>query len=322
MNTFGTNFRLSIFGESHGEAVGVVVDGCPAGIALTASDFIEDLNRRKSGSQGTTLRRETDYPHILTGVFMGHTTGSPITIIFENKHTISKNYERFKYHPRPGHVDFAANKKFKGFQDYRGSGHFSGRLTLGLVAAGTIAKRIIAPIDIKSALIEAGGNSDIDAAVQKAIETKNSIGGVVECIAKRIPIGLGEPFFNSLESIISHLAFSIPGIKAIEFGDGFRAAKMKGCDFNDLIINEEGKTATNHSGGISGGISNGNDLVFRVSVRPAASIEQIQETYNFKTKQIELLSVKGHHDICIALRVPVIVEAITAIALADLQGFF
>jgi chorismate synthase len=186
-----------------------------------------------------------------------------------------------------------------------------------LVAAGVIAKKITSEIDISAKIIEVGGTKNIDKAIEKTIKSKDSIGGIIECTAKNMPIGLGEPFFNSVESQISSLAFSIPGIKAIEFGAGFATASMQGSEFNDLIIDENGKTETNNSGGINGGISNGNDLVFRVVVRPTASISLPQETFNFDNMQVETLEIKGRHDICIALRVPVIIEAITAIALTD-----
>ncbi|RKX17739.1 MAG: chorismate synthase, partial [Candidatus Zixiibacteriota bacterium] len=249
MNTFGQKFKLTIFGESHGPVVGVVVDGCPAGIPLCKEDFDADLQRRKAGRKGTTSRIESDHPEILSGVFNEHTTGTPITIIFKNENINSADYSRFRKHPRPGHADFVAEQKYHGFQDYRGGGHFSGRLTLGLVAAGVIAKKMIPDIIIAAALIEVAGNSDIDIAITEAIKQKDSVGGIVECKAINIPVGLGEPFFDSVESVISHLAFSVPGIKGIEFGAGFAAIRMKGSKFNDPIINKGGKTATNHSGG-------------------------------------------------------------------------
>ncbi|MCD6366320.1 MAG: chorismate synthase [Bacteroidales bacterium] len=317
MNTFGKNFKLTIFGESHGSAVGVVVDGCPAGIPLTEKDFDADLQQRKAGQKGTTPRTESDRPEILSGIFNGHTTGTPITIIFQNKNTNSADYTQFRKHPRPGHADFVAEQKYHGFQDYRGGGHFSGRLTLGLVAAGVIAKKTIPDIVIGAELIEVAGSSDIDAAMEEAVKQKDSVGGIAECRATNIPAGLGEPFFDSVESVISHLAFSIPGIKGIEFGAGFAASRMKGSKFNDLIINKKGETATNHSGGINGGISNGNDLIFRVAVRPTASTPQPQESYNFETEKIDEMIIKGRHDLCIALRIPVVIESVTAIALTD-----
>lgn len=318
MNSFGRIFRIHIFGESHGASVGVTIDGCPPGIPLTIADFESDIARRKSGAKGTTPRKEEDAPEIISGVFNDFTTGAPLTIIFRNNNTISKDYSNLVDTPRPGHADFTAKVKFKGFADYRGGGHFSGRLTLCLVAAGVIAKKIVSTIQINATLVEAGGKQDIEAAIDEALANHDSIGGIVECTAQNMPLGLGEPFFDSLESAIAHLAFSIPAIKGIEFGSGFAAAKMKGSENNDAFVSKDGKTAQNNAGGINGGISNGNDLVFRVAVKPTSSIGLPQTTLNMSTNQTEVLEVKGRHDACIALRVPVVLEAITAIALADM----
>lgn len=318
MNSFGIKFRISIFGESHGIGVGVVIDGCPAGIAISNEDFNTDLIRRKSGNIGTTDRKETDEIKILSGVYNGFTTGSPIALFFENKDVRSSDYEKYKDIPRPGHADFVAQKKWNGFQDLRGGGHFSGRLTLPLVAAGVIAKKIISPIEVSSKIIEIGGEKDLVKAIENAISMNDSIGGIVQCEAVNMPVGLGEPFFNSVESMISHLTFSIPAIKGIEFGNGFYASKITGKENNDSIISIDGKTATNNSGGINGGISNGNDLIFRVAVKPTSSTPQLQHTMNFSTNQIEEININGRHDLCIALRMPVILEAVTAIVLADL----
>lgn len=318
MNSFGRIFRLSIFGESHGAAVGVTIDGCPSGIPLTAEDFLPDLQRRKPGAIGTTPRKEDDLPEIISGVFNGHTAGSPITILFRNNNTQSKDYDAIKSTPRPGHADFVLNKKYNGFNDYRGGGHSSGRLTLALVATGVIAKKILPEVNISAQLIEADGNTDIEAAINKAIEAQDSIGGIIECRASGLPLGLGEPFFDSVESIISHLVFAIPAIKGIEFGSGFAATKMTGSQHNDAIVDEHGTTKTNHAGGINGGITNGNELVFRVAVKPTSSTPQEQQTWNNQTQSVEAFTVKGRHDLCIALRAPVVVEAVTAIALADL----
>ena len=319
MNAFGKCFRIQIYGESHGHGVGVIVDGCPPGISVDPDDFTKDLLRRKSGAKGTTPRIEDDLPEILSGVFNGFTTGAPINIFFKNKNTISKDYSNLVKHPRPGHSDFVAEKKFKGYQDYRGGGHFSGRLTLGLVAAGVLAKKIVEEVEVKATLIEAGGNLNIDEAINEAIELKNSIGGIVQCVASKLPVGLGEPFFDSLESVISHLAFSIPAIKGIEFGSGFAASKMTGAEHNDNIVDGTGRTETNNAGGINGGISNGNDLVFRIAVKPTSSIGTAQRTFNVDTGKVEELKIVGRHDVCIALRVPVVCEAITAVALADFK---
>ncbi len=317
MNSFGRIFRISIFGESHGKSVGVIIDGCPAGITISEDDFLKDLRRRKSGAKGTTPRIEADKPNILSGIFNGKTTGSPITISFENTNTKSGDYSDFKAIPRPGHADFVAEHKYKGSQDYRGGGHFSGRITLGLVAAGTIAKKILKLVEIKSVLTEVGGSADIEKAVEKAVAENDSIGGIIECKISNVPVGLGEPFFDSVEANISHMVFSIPAIKGIEFGAGFNVAKMYGSVCNDLILDASGKTATNNSGGVNGGITNGNDIVFRVAVKPTSSIGKAQKTYNFATDKIEEIEVVGRHDACIALRVPVIIEAVSAIVLAD-----
>lgn len=319
MNSWGRIFSVSIFGESHGSGVGITIAGCPAGIPLEIADFNEDINRRKSGAKGTTPRIETDEPELLSGVFEGKTTGAPLSIWFENTNTHSKDYSKVVAHPRPGHTDFVANKKYGGFQDYRGGGHFSGRLTLPLVAAGVVAKKVVSEVAIIAKIESIKGETNIDKVLTKAIENKDSVGGVVSCRASGIPIGWGEPFFDSIESVIAHLAFAIPAIKGIEFGSGFNATNMWGSEHNDTFTDEFGVTQTNYSGGINGGISNGNDLEFRVAIKPTSSIGKSQNTYNFNTGKTEELAIKGRHDACIALRVPVVLEAITAIALADFK---
>jgi chorismate synthase len=318
MNSFGRIFRVTIFGESHGPMVGISIDGCPAGLELNEEDFTPDLERRKGGVQkGTTPRKEDDKPIFITGHFNGKTTGAPLTILFENKNTRSGDYDKIKSIPRPGHADFVAHKKFGENEDYRGGGHFSGRLTVCLVAAGVVAKKILQHIFIGATITEIGGETDIEAGLQKAIDAKDSVGGIVECTVRGLPIGLGEPFFDSVESAISHAVFSIPAIKGIEFGAGFRAAKMFGSEHNDAIIAGSGKTKTNYAGGIVGGITNGNDLVFRVVVKPTSSTPKEQESWNWETEQVEKFSVKGRHDLCITLRVPPVLEAVTAFVLAD-----
>jgi len=319
MNTFGNIFKISIFGESHGQGLGIVVDGCPAGIPLTEEDFLEDLSRRKSGQKGTTPRKEDDLPELLSGVFSGKTTGAPIAVLFRNNNIKSKDYSQLFNHPRPGHSDFVARIKYGGFNDYTGGGHFSGRLTLGLVAAGVIAKKVLSPVSITSKILEIGGTADFDKALNLAQETKDSIGGLIECTVSGLPVGLGEPFFGSVESVISSIVFSIPAIKGIEFGAGFNVVKMTGSFNNDCILDSSGKTETNNSGGINGGISNGNDIVFRVAVKPTPSVSLPQETYNFSTGKVEPLVVIGRHDLCVALRVPPVLEAAAAVALADLS---
>lgn len=319
MNSLGRIFRIHIFGESHGPIVGLILDGCPSGISLSIADFFIDIQRRKSGAAGTTSRLEEDMPDIISGVFNDKTTGAPITILFKNTDKRSVDYESLRNTPRPGHADFVLDKKFKGFNDYRGGGHSSGRLTLCLVAAGVVAKKILNNIFIKAELINAGGNENIEAAIAKAIEQQDSIGGIVECRVSNLPIGWGEPFFDSVESMIAHAVFSIPAVKGIEFGSGFKAADMKGSVHNDAITNSLGHTATNHSGGINGGITNGNELVFRVAIKPTSSTPQMQNTWNKVSDAMEPMQVKGRHDLCIALRVPVVVEAVTALIFADLM---
>ena len=313
MNSYGTKFRLSIFGESHGPLIGVVLDGLPAGMPLSREDFLADLDRRRSGAKGSTPRKESDLPEIVSGVCDGHTTGAPLTIVFRNRNTRSGDYSDFRATPRPGHADFVAERKYRAFNDLRGGGHFSGRLTLTLVAAGVVAKKMIGPIEIRARITELGGIPR----ERLNCEPGRELGGVIECTCDKVPVGLGEPFFDSLESQLAHLAFSIPAVRGIEFGDGFAAARMKGSEHNDCFVNGEGKTATNGAGGINGGISNGNPVVFRVAVKPTSSIAKKQYTFNFATGRMEEFVVKGRHDACIALRCPVVVEAIAAIALAN-----
>lgn len=320
MNSFGRIFKVTIFGESHGESVGVNIDGCPAGLSLTVEDFMPDIERRKGGMQkGTTPRKEDDIPIFKTGVFNGKTTGAPITILFDNKNTRSGDYEKQRSVPRPGHADFVAHHKFGGFEDFRGGGHFSGRLTVCMVAAGVVAKKLLATqqSEVKATILEIGGEADLDKGLQNAIDAKDSIGGIVECRANGLPIGLGEPFFDSIESVLSHAVFAIPAVRGVEFGTGFAAARMFGSEHNDAIEDATGKTRTNHAGGVVGGITNSNELVFRIAIKPTSSTPKEQQTWNWDTKEQDTFSVKGRHDLCIALRVPVVLEAVTAFVLAD-----
>ena len=392
MNSFGSKFRVEIFGESHGEAIGVVVDGAKAGIPLSKEDFKEDILRRKSGSKGTTPRIEPDEPEILSGVFEGHTTGAPIAIIFRNTNTKSSDYKELLDVPRPGHADWTASVKWDGFNDPRGGGHFSGRLTLPLVAAGVIAKKQCG-FSFHADLVEIGGETDKDKwpdLLDATAKEGDSLGGIVECHVDGVPAGLGEPFFDSVESLISHAVFSIPGVRGIEFGDGFAAARLHGSEHNDSLIcpgtslmaeaSSGGPTASlcsespvandselasgsdspdsslrsapptrsasgplpltsrgwlrsglarpdasfevvlpkkNGAGGVNGGITNGAPIVFRVAFKPTSSIAKAQKTLNIKTGEMTELKIKGRHDVCFALRTPVIVEAVAAIVLAD-----
>ena len=329
MNSFGRIFRVSIFGESHGESVGVNIDGVPAGLPLSVDDFLPDIERRKGGTQkGTTPRQESDLPIFKSGIFNNKTTGAPITILFENNNTRSTDYAKQRAVPRPGHADFVASKKWGGYEDYRGGGHFSGRLTVCLVAIGVIAKKLLAQVPlstrgeglgVRATILEIGGETDLDKGLQKAVDQKDSIGGIVECRVSGLPIGLGEPFFDSVESLLAHAVFAIPAVRGIEFGSGFVAAKMFGVQHNDAIEDASGKTKTNHAGGIVGGITNGNELVFRIAIKPTSSTPKQQQTFNWETNNIESFSVKGRHDLCIALRVPVVLEAVTAMVLTDLM---
>ena len=340
MNTFGRKFRVTIFGESHGEAIGVVLDGVPAGLDLCEADFEKDMLRRKSGAKGTTPRIESDVPQIVSGVFEGHTTGAPLTILFRNENVKSQDYAQFAAMPRPGHADLTAALKWEGCQDPRGGGHFSGRLTLPIVAAGVVAKKMLADLTfldetpcnaVNAEIVELGGIAlkDISAsqdmmipaewqdAIDQAIKDGDSLGAVVECTVPDIDPGYGEPFWDSVESQIAHAVFAIPGVRGIEFGDGFKAASMKGSDHNDPI-NSDGRPSKNGAGGVNGGITNGAPIKFRVAFKPTSSIRRPQQTFNFATGQMDSLEIPGRHDACFALRAPVVVEAMTAIVLADL----
>ena len=319
MNTFGRLFRVNIFGESHGKCVGALIDGCPAGLELSIEDFAADLERRKSGRPGTTARREEDIPSIMSGLLNSRTTGAPILILLDNKDTDSEAYGKIRMTPRPGHADFVAFQKFGGLNDYRGGGTFSGRLTAALVAAGVVAKKLLSPMSMEAQLLEAGGSTEIGSEIERAIQMGDSIGGMVGCKVKGLPVGLGEPFFDSVESLLSHLIFSIPGIKGIEFGVGFACSRMSGSEYNDEIISVTGETRTNNAGGINGGITNGNDILFRVAVKPTSSISRAQQTIDLETGLQRELIVGGRHDTCIALRAPVIVEAAAAVVMADLM---
>ena len=323
MNSWGEKYRVTIWGESHGAQVGVSIDGVPAGIALTEEDFEADLQRRRAGSAGTTPRKESDIPHIVSGLYNGYTTGSPLTIEFINENTRSGDYRNLTTHPRPSHADMVAQQKWQGYNDPRGGGHFSGRITLGLVAAGVVAKKILGEqVIFHTEISEIGGCNDkshFADIIEQARMAQDSVGGVVECRVQGIEAGYGEPFFDSAESVMAHLLYSIPAVKGVEFGDGFMMARALGSQNNDCIINAQGHTATNHAGGIVGGITNGNEIVARVAIKPTASISQPQQTFNLESGAIEPLIIHGRHDVCIALRGAVVVESAMAIALAELK---
>ncbi len=322
MNTFGTIFRIGIWGASHAPKLGIRIDGVPAGIALSAADFEPDIARRRSGAMGTTPRRETDLPILSGGIADGITTGETLEISFINEDARSRDYDRFRDRPRPSHADFTARAKYGCDTDMRGGGMFSGRMTLPLVAAGVVAKKILGDVRFSSAVVEIGGERNPDEfarTVAEAVASCDSVGGVIECRASGAGIGLGEPFFDSVESMIAHLMFSVPAVKGIEFGSGFEGVKLRGSERNDRIADAEGHTFSNNDGGIAGGITNGNEIVVRVAVKPTPSIAAPQQTYDFAEGRLSTLRIKGRHDACIALRASVVVEAAVAIALADLK---
>ncbi len=351
-NIFGSNFVIVSFGESHGKCVGVVIDGCPAGLKLDLDQIQEDLNRRKPGqSKVSTPRKEADKFEILSGIFNGFTTGAPITLIVENKDVDSSKYEKIKDTPRPGHADFTAWHKYGGFNDYRGGGRFSGRITLSFVLAGAIAKQLlkqILKIEIVAHTVAIGGInldrpvsiSDIKSNVNTNIvrcahpevaekmiqrieevrKANDSVGGIIEGICLNVPAGLGEPLFRNIESEFSRILFAIPAVKGVEFGAGFNAAEMLGSKHNDAFIIESGeiRTDTNNAGGIIGGISNGMPISCRIAIKPTASIAKPQKTVDLKSLSSTDISVEGRHDPVIVPRAIPVVEAALAIVLVDL----
>ena len=354
MNSYGNKFRISVFGESHGEAIGVVADGVPAGIALKEEDFLYDLSRRKSGGKGTTPRRESDLPNIVSGVFNGYTTGAPVALLFRNENTRSSDYSQFREIPRPGHSDFVAGIKYGGFNDIRGGGHFSGRITAPLVFAGAICKQILESkgisiaahvnsigsikdksfldVDINEELILSFKgkelpliNSELEEAMRQEVmnarKDMDSIGGTIECVVLGIKPGIGNPFFDSVESTLAHLMFSVPAVKGIEFGKGFDISKMRGSEANDeyYLDGKTIKTKTNNNGGILGGITNGMPIVFKVAIKPTASIFKEQSTVNIATMEETKLSIEGRHDPCIVQRALPVIEAVTAIGILELM---
>lgn len=322
MNSAGERFRITLWGESHGPMVGIAIDGVPAGIPLSADDFRDDLARRRASAPGTTARRERDEPQIVSGLWQGHTTGAPLTILFANTDTRPEDYRSLTEHCRPSHADRTARIKWHGFNDPRGGGHLSGRLTVALVAAGVVAKRCLPQLRFRTCLTEVGGlctPARFAETVEAARAAGDSVGGVVECRITGVPAGTGEPLFGAMESVAARLLFAIPAVKGVEFGAGFAGSRMRGSQYNDPIVDAEGRTATNHDGGINGGIANGNELVVRVAVKPTPSIARTQHTFDFSAGRMEPLVIEGRHDACIALRCGVVVEAAMAVALADLM---
>ncbi|MEG0919715.1 MAG: chorismate synthase [Anaerovoracaceae bacterium] len=320
---FGENIKISIFGQSHSEGMGVVIDGIPAGKKIDLEKLNKFMKRRAPG-QGphTTPRVEKDKIEFLSGIIGGITCGAPISGIIPNENKIEKDYENIKNSPRPGHADFVAHIKYKGFEDYRGGGHFSGRLTAPLCIAGGICIGLLEEknIEITTEILEIGGKtSDFLNTIKEAKANGDSVGGVVRCTVKGMPVGVGEPMFNGLEGQISKAIFAIPGIKGIEFGSGFKGSRMFGSENNDEFIVDKDiiKTKTNNHGGILGGISSGMDIVFNVAIKPTPSIGKLQDTVNYNKDEIKL-KIEGRHDPSIVYRALPCIEGATAIALYDL----
>ncbi len=321
-NSFGNILRVSIFGASHDEAIGIMIEGVPEGIYLPTALFDSDLNRRRPQHVGETSRHESDTPHISGLDSNNRTTKEPIRIEFRNQDTRSKDYSHLRRQPRPSHADLVQMRKYGPDYNIAGGGMASGRMTVALVAAGVVAKRVLDNVEFSTKVIRIGGECDPqkqEELIRSVAHEGDSIGGVVECRVTGIPHSLGEPFFDSVESIIAHLLFSIPGVKGVEFGDGFACAEKRGSERNDAIISGEGQTLTNNEGGINGGITNGNELVVRVAIKPTPSIAREQHTYDFESQAVEPLIIGGRHDACIARRAAVVVEAMVALALADLK---
>lgn len=319
MNSYGTLFKITLYGESHQDAIGVIIDGMPAGIKVDYDLIDEDLAKRKPGQVGTTPRKEADQVILTSGIFNDYTTGSPIHAMIKNENTQSKDYAHLVSQPRPGHADFTAKVKYHGFHDYRGGGRFSGRLTAPLVVAGSFAK-MMTPFEYEHQILQVGTLTDLsqlDTYLLEITKKGESVGGIIQLTVKNIPVGLGEPMFSKLESEIGKMLFSIPAVKGVSIGTGFEGVHLMGSEFNDAIINEKGMTQTNHSGGISGGISNGNDLVVKVFIKPTSSVQTTQETFDFKNQEVTKLVIGGRHDVAIVRRVGIVLENVLAIVLAD-----
>jgi len=349
-NSIGKEFTVTTFGESHGKHVGAVVDGCPAGLPLSEADIQVELDRRIPAEPKIVSGRiEKDAAQILSGVFNGFTTGAPIALMVENKEVDSSDYEAIKDLPRPGHADYPARVKYGSFNDYRGGGRFSGRLTVALIMAGAIAKKLLSRFDVdvlaytravgkvksdkkfsaqeirKNRYTAATRCPDLACAerMEKAIvdarKEGDSLGGIVECIALNVPVGVGEPLFDSLDADLAKALFNVPAVKAVEFGLGFRVAELKGSESNDPYIMQNGKvaTATDNAGGILGGISTGMPIMMQVAIKPTPSIGKKQKTVNLSTMKDACISIKGRHDPCVVPKAVPAVESAVAITLAD-----
>ena len=349
-NTFGNNVSITLFGESHGVAVGAIIDGLPAGVKVDESFIYHQLDLRRPVGKISTPRHEADKFDIVSGVFNGKTTGTPICVLIQNENTKSGDYSKKYGKARPGHADYTAFVKYNGAEDYRGGGHFSGRVTAGLVAAGAIAvdllknkgiyigthiescagvedisftdyeKNITYLSNVQFPVLSDEAKNSMISAIEKAAEEGDSVGGILETVVTGVPAGVGEPWFDSVESVISHALFSIPAIKGVEFGVGFECANMRGSQMNDRfrIDDDVITTKTNNNGGINGGIANGMPLVFKCAVKPTPSISKEQDTVDFISGENVTLSVSGRHDPCIVHRARVVVDSVVAIALCDL----
>ena len=320
----GKNIHLTIFGQSHSKAIGAVIDGLPAGFRIDMRALDAFMVRRRPGQKGTTARREADKPVILSGLVDGKTCGSPLAMMIENKDARSKDYEQFRTVPRPMHADYPAFIKYEGLNDIAGGGHFSGRLTAPLCFAGGICLQLLGQqgVAIKAKLVSAGGVSGrkMKDCIEAAEAAGDSVGGIVECCITGVPAGIGDSGFDSLESNLSKVLFSIPGVKGVEFGAGFAAADMKGSVHNDAwCFDENGTivTKTNNHGGILGGLSTGMPITFRVAFKPTPSIALPQESLDLETGESTVLEIKGRHDPCLAVRAVPCVEAAAALVLCD-----
>ena len=324
-SVFGNNIKLSIFGQSHSEAIGMSFDGLPCGFRIDMDELQLFLSRRAPGrSELTSKRSEKDVPEFVSGLFDGKTCGAPLAALIYNEDVRSVDYENIKDSPRPSHADFTAEGKFRGYQDYKGGGHFSGRLTAALCVAGGIAIQMLERNGIKvKAVLESvcGQESGIDELIAEAISEGDSLGGTIACTIEGLPRGVGEPMFDGLENRISQAVFAIPAVKAIEFGDGFKLSELKGSEARDEYVASDGKIAltSNHNGGILGGISTGETVNFRVCIKPTPSISISSKSISYSRGENVELKISGRHDPCIALRAVPCVEAAAAIAVLDLM---
>ncbi len=324
-NTIGNSLSVTLFGESHGAAIGAVIDGMPSGIAVDEDFIASQLYRRRPKDQTSTPRQEKDEFSILSGVFEGHTTGTPICITIPNQDTKSKDYGEMQYKMRPSHADYTANCRYGGWQDFRGGGHFSGRITAALVAAASLVIPALNKkgIKINTNILNIGGETDKEKMREKILEARqdgDSVGGTLETVVEGMPTGVGEPWFDTVEGMLSHAIFSIPAVKGIEFGLGFKFADKMGSDANDqmYVDGDVVKCYTNNNGGILGGITNGMPIVFRTAIKPTPTIAKEQKTVDISTMSDTTLAAHGRHDPCIVHRAEVVVESVTALVIADM----